>query len=275
MSTVLSIMRMGYGHKAAGKMVLVLGAFFDDSGTHTTSPFVVMGGVLGTAEQWDHFERAWTALLANPLPGKPPLRQFHLSPCRAHRGEFELYTRFESDHLEQLFRRIIIDIGFMTFANAVDKVAWDELVTGEIAAQLGDPLEFCLVKCIDQVIGAIRIRKPNETVDFWFDDGTSKKLGAWRAVYDLAKEKYPEISGIHFAPVEKVVALQAADTVAFATYQYNQVWAKTGSSAGAEPQFKDFLDQPTLSSGFVFRRDQIAEMVSRTRTFLASRKSPS
>jgi hypothetical protein len=74
---------------------VVLGAFFDDSGTHASAPVIVMGGLLGTEQQWDVFADAWNALLAHPLPGKPPLSRFHLSPCRAGADEFRDYSLAE------------------------------------------------------------------------------------------------------------------------------------------------------------------------------------
>ncbi len=69
----------------------MLGVFLDDSGTHSTSRVVVMGGLLGDDAQWDAFASAWEARLAQPLPGKAPLKQFHLSHCRAGQGEFSRY----------------------------------------------------------------------------------------------------------------------------------------------------------------------------------------
>ncbi|MGO9234219.1 MAG: hypothetical protein ACLP4V_09130 [Methylocella sp.] len=60
-------------------------------------------------KQWGVFGSTWTALMHNPLPGKPPLKQFHLSPCRAAQGEFRNYSLVERDHITKLFRKIILD----------------------------------------------------------------------------------------------------------------------------------------------------------------------
>ena len=46
----------------------MLGAFFDDSGTHDGSPVVAMGGLLGTDEQWRTFEERWLALIKARYP---------------------------------------------------------------------------------------------------------------------------------------------------------------------------------------------------------------
>jgi hypothetical protein len=42
------IVRMGRVASATPQVIVVLGAFFDDSGTHPDSPVVAIGGLLGT-----------------------------------------------------------------------------------------------------------------------------------------------------------------------------------------------------------------------------------
>jgi hypothetical protein len=109
---------------------MMLRAYFDDSGTHSSSG-VVMGGLIGTVEQWDRFERAWAAKLADPLPGcgKPPLKTFHLSACagRWPRSGFEDYTDAEQDAVIHDFRQIILDCMLTSTASAIDRsVAYED-----------------------------------------------------------------------------------------------------------------------------------------------------
>jgi hypothetical protein len=51
----------------------MLRAYFDDSGTHASSEVILIGGLIGTIAQWDQFEAAWAAKLAQPLADKPRL----------------------------------------------------------------------------------------------------------------------------------------------------------------------------------------------------------
>ena len=81
----------------------MLGAFFDDSGTHDGSPVMAMGGLLGTDRQWDFFAPKWEEVLKAPVPGRPPLSQFHLFPCRRKRGEFIDYNQAERDLVTKRF----------------------------------------------------------------------------------------------------------------------------------------------------------------------------
>jgi hypothetical protein len=148
------------------EIIVVLAAFFDDSGTHPDSPVVALGGLLGTEAQWNEFGAAWADLLDHPLPGKPPLKQFHLSPLRAMREEFEGYSLAERDRVNYLFRHVILDTGLVTLAAAVDRVAWNKLVVGPIVEEVGKPEELCFVKCVDSVIATCRFRKPNQPSSF-------------------------------------------------------------------------------------------------------------
>jgi len=131
----------------------------------------------------------WYKLLEHPLPGKPNLNQFHLSPCRAGKGEFQDYSLPERDHLTHLFRQIILNTGMVTLAAVVNRRAWNELVTGKVAEQLGDPVEMCFVKCIDLMIEIIRLRKSSEHVFIFFDEGTRSQLETWGRLYQVQAKK--------------------------------------------------------------------------------------
>jgi hypothetical protein len=247
----------------------VLGAFFDDSGTHADSALTVIGGLLGTEEQWDAFEVAWNARLANPLPGRQPLRQFHLSECRARRGEFYDYTRAEIDHLTYLFRHIILDIGFVTIASSVDKIAWNALMFGDLKDAFRDSVEYCFSSCINDVMNTIRFRKPGETVHIFIDQEMRPVLQGWADLFKSLPQVYPEIGTIAFAPVPKVVALQGADMIATKTYQYGLEWLKDRDQPAVNPHFREYLKRE-LSVGRILDREHIPEAITRFRTSPAS-----
>lgn len=268
--SVTAVMRMVFGRRATGRMIAVLGAFFDDSGTHDASPVVVIGGLLGTEEQWDEFERAWLAQLAESVPGKPPLKWFHLSDCRAIRDEFGAYNEAERNRITYLFRRIILDRGLITIAVAVNKLAWDELITEDIRSPMGDPslsdaIGFCFHKCMEQMLNSVRTRYPGELVFTVFDQGTKKKLDPWAKLYEAVSVLHPEIKSIAFASVRDTPALQGADTIATETYQYDKKWLEDGVNAVPNAHFREYMKRE-LTTGLIFDRAQILEIAERIKT---------
>lgn len=240
----------------------MIGGFFDDSGTHANSPLVVIGGLLGTDAQWDIFADHWKALLACPLPDKEPLSSFHLSNCRAGEGEFERYRKAERDRVEFLFRQVILEAGLFTLGMAIDKLAWDELVVGSLFEKLGTPLECCFTKIIDMTIDTIRERRPGERIYLFFDQGVQLRLAHWREFYLSQTERYPEIEGIAYAPVSRVEALQGADMIAYATYQYGLQWLEDRQNPKINPHFRDFLRRE-FTVGRIITRELVEELIEK------------
>jgi hypothetical protein len=241
-----------------------IGGYFDDSGTHAGSPVMTMGGVLGTVAQWDVFAPAWAALLKSPLPGRPPLRQFHLAPCRAGAGEFSGYSPGERDHLTYLFRQIIFDSGLVTIAAALDNAAWDELVVGDVAEQLGNPLQFLLYQCMNAVSDTVRMRRPGEQVYMFFDAGIRDRVRELAKSYMRDNINRGTFSGVGWAPVAECVAMQAADMMATETFQYGQEWLFNRVNPIVNPHFEHFRFRD-LSCGLVFDRASLEEMVERVK----------
>jgi hypothetical protein len=270
--SISAIARMMSRHDVANRMIGVLGAFFDDTGTHAASPVVGFGGVLGTDAQWDAFAPDWAARLVNPLPGKPALKSFHLAPCRAGDDEFQGYSRAEIDHITYLFRRLILDHQLLTVAAVVNRRAWDELVTPEVAKIVGPPEGAAFVKCVDSTLAFCRLRHPGEPVFFFFDQGIQSRIEGLAWLYRTQTDRYPEIGGMGFAKVSDVLALQAADMIATESYYYAQEWLKDGENAVANAHFREYVKRD-LGAGFIFDREHIGEMVMRVRASLPGQPS--
>jgi len=130
-----------------------------------------------------------------------------------------------------------------------------------------------LFQCIELVINTIRFRKLGRQVFIFFDQGTKTQLDGWARLYRGQSQQFPEIAGISFAPVPKVVALQGADMIATETYQYALEWLKTGENAVANAHFREYLKRE-LNTGLVFDRAQIAEIVTRVHETLVHSSSP-
>jgi len=243
----------------------VLGAFLDDSGTHVGSPFVVVGGLLGTDKQWDNFSEEWQARLKAPLPGRRAIKNFHLSHCRRHWGEFENYNDAAIDHLTYLFRHIILDSGLTTIAVAVDNVAWTDLVTDTISHVLGSPLELAFFKCLELANGLGQDRKSPESVSVCLDEGTEDRLRPFTDSCTQNRSTFPAIETVFYAPVEKVVALQGADMIATETYFFNQAFRGNPNDPPVSPHFEDFRYGEN-SIGLLINREILEETVSRVKS---------
>jgi Protein of unknown function (DUF3800) len=255
-------------------------AYFDDSGTHRGSDVVVMGGLVGTDSQWEGFDAAWRAKLLAPLPDKPRLRKFHLSTCMAADREFENYKPVERQAVAGAFRDIIIDAKLASTASAVDRKAWDELVTGSIRELLGDALNVCFLHCINRAVEYARSwGAAGDQIAIVFDEGT-KTDRLCRLIDIYRRQKLiemnrglpgPEVVSITFGMVEKFTPLQGADIIATESY-WHALKSLDKNSADLRPPFLHYLKN-AQAEGLLFDRAAIiTELQGRdAKGFLKSR----
>jgi hypothetical protein len=240
-------------------LLLMLAAYFDDSGTHDNSRVVVWGGFITTAEKWTAFDAAWRAKLNEPLPGKPSLQKFGLSKCQALDGEFKNYTRAESDLVQNEFRQIIVDHELLGVAYAIDRLTWDRIVPDTAKAYFGGDAEAaCFSPCFAAAIERARKYWPDELMlSLHFDKGRrSPKLNT---IIDRVERDYrgaPALTNISFDVVEGFTPLQAADIIATENYWHAQ--GVIDGNPQPRPHFAHFL-QRVSTEGFIAQETEILE----------------
>jgi hypothetical protein len=239
-----------------------LKGFFDDSGTHDDSDVVVIGGLIGTVGQWEQFEMGWAAKLAAPLPGKPPLRMFHLSHCAAADGEFKGYSEPERDAVTHDFRKIIIDAKLMSVASAIDRKAWDELVTGPYRQVLGEAVDICAENCVTETIRIADSHPDGDKVALVFDRGIwTQRLKEITDEYTLPLGR-PRIVSVNFLAVADALGLQGADIVATESYWHALRVLRDGFGAPPRAHLRHYVEN-MLCEGLILDREAIVSEIAR------------
>jgi hypothetical protein len=244
----------------------MLKAYLDDSGTQPGSPAVVVGGLLGLAEDWIDLETAWRARLASPLSGKPPLKAFSLEGCVNLRKPFkdDGYAREECESLRGDFRTMIISSGLFQLAYAIPPPDWDAIVVPPYREYMGTAEEACFFAFIDGAVERVRsLDSERVKIDFVYVKGRGNGRLRWLAkLFELSKDRYPQIGQISFEPVAAHPGLQAADTIATEHYWGVQKFMADGNLSRATQQFKA-LANGMPGEARLLDRDRIQAEVAR------------
>ncbi len=193
--------------------------YFDDSGTHSDSKIAVWGGVIGEKAEFEELEKSWKKLLADPLPHKKILRQFHLANLAAKKGDFIDYNQGECDLLRYKFRTAIVESGVVCFACIVAVEDWNRVLTPVEKRFLGEAKNMAFAGVFDHIFKILA--QIDEPIWCHFDQGAQDI--ATNSIITANKIVSPEMMGrinLKFSAVEAQACLQAADTVAYEAYRY-------------------------------------------------------
>jgi hypothetical protein len=209
-------------------LLVMLRAFFDDSGTHEgghwgPSKVVAVAGIFGTEAEMRGLEEGWRQHLARPLCGtKPPLSRFHMTECQDSRGEFAGWTRTEADYFCHQLGTVIIESGVSAYGMACFRKDWDDLIVGDVRAILGDAEGNCVRNCFLKAATWAQMYTFDPEMMFFIDDRPHRQREN-RLVFNVFETQSmppPELIGLSFVTSHKVIPLQAADLIAWEFYQY-------------------------------------------------------
>lgn len=214
----------------------MLRAFFDDSGTHEggrwgPSKVVAVAGIFGTEAEMRGLEAMWQRHLDRPLCGrKEKLSRFHMTECQDSRGEFTGWSRTETDYFCHQLGTAIIESGVGAYGMACFRKDWDELITGNARAVLGDAEGNCVRNCFLKATAWAQQFTFDPHMMFIFDDRPHRQQEN-KIVFDVFQAMVlppPELVGIFFQTSHKLLPLQAADLISWEFYQYAMATLESG-----------------------------------------------
>jgi len=241
----------------------MLTCYFDDSGTHAQSDIVLVASIFGTEARMDCLDRNWKRHLDRPLDGqRPPLKRFHAFDCNNSVGEFLGWTRTETDYFWHQLQTEIIESGIAGYGVAVSRKDYDEMVTGDIRAVMGDPEGMCINQNFVRAIGWIQANTFDTALSFVFDDRPSSIRRYAGTVYDAFQrwvQPPPEVTGYGFRNSVGVRPLQVADMIAWELYQHANDLLINGLNAPARPQLQRLIRNMDLKAQ-IANRDSIIKL---------------
>lgn len=235
----------------------MLQCYFDDSGTHNGSSALSYGGLAGSPSQWESFDIAWRHLLQNPIRNacKQPLEMYHSSPCRAGRGDFQGYSRAESDVLHGDAIQLIIDNNLSAVSYAVDTKEWDELVTGDALKWFGSAEDVVFSSSLTGALSMAHQLGHSE-VALMFDLGRkSNRLDEITKLAHATVAGPVELTSVSFASVKSYPGFQGADIVATESYWQAERYIR-GQDKRPSPHFERLLNG-VHAGGHILDREHI------------------
>lgn len=210
----------------------MLKAFFDESGTHAGSPFIVVAGYVSMLSQWAQFEREWREVLTEyGILKEDGSGNFHMTDFENRSlqpdGVFSHIDKGRGNVLISklvaiINRRVHTSIGVVIPISDYNEV----ICTDEYRNVCGSPYSLAVLACITLVGKWAESYSYKESVYCAFEDRVGHKFEILDG-YDKAKQN-PEIinrlhlDGIVFCNKKKFLPLQAADMFAYEVWKNNR-----------------------------------------------------
>jgi hypothetical protein len=206
------------------RSVIVLEAFFDESGTHAGAPLLCVGGYFGTHEQWSAFLEKWSIL------------DFHAknSPDK------------DKYKLAEIIEECVLD-GVVSFVDPQKYVA----ETNEYwKTGVGNAFAACALACVLDISKEL----PTTSVAYVLEEGQPNTEWVARVVSAMANDEHwkPSIASVTVAQKVKFVQLHTADFIVHSWSTNHPIWRPQLTSG----RVREIDITPTLG----FMSEQLKQM---------------
>jgi hypothetical protein len=197
----------------SGRVLVMLKAYFDASGTLNQTPQYVLAGYISTVEKWERLSDDWQLALDGP----PKIDYFKIREALYCAKQFEGWDPKDAKARARKFRRLITRHVVGGFAVVIPTGLYNKCIRGRIPDEMDHPYFITFLSSVEfacKVVGSMGFAGP---IDFVFD---TENLDSRARMLLEDFKKWPwdhsEMVGeLDFRDDTKVLPLQTADMIAW------------------------------------------------------------
>ncbi|MCA1704655.1 MAG: DUF3800 domain-containing protein, partial [Actinobacteria bacterium] len=206
-------------HLREGRNLLVLKAFFDDSGSHDDADYFVVAGYVAPVEEWVQFEGEWQEALAEPRA----ITYFKSWEAHRRSKEFNGFSYAEAEEKVRRLADIIVAHVSYEVSVAIPRREYERFVsslagTREIQ-KFSNPYMFCyeyIAIMLSSTLPYLMYFQKGEKLDIVMDQQNGV-VGMTMELHQKfrASPVFDVFGSISFSDDKDVLPLQAADLLAW------------------------------------------------------------
>ncbi|MGH6949961.1 MAG: DUF3800 domain-containing protein [Vitreimonas sp.] len=241
------------------RVLALLYAYFDESGTHASAEKTVVAGFVGRALDWYEVQRRWR----EAMQGLPT---FHYTKMRGKFG-YAAFNGVPQDVRGKAIERCadVLAEAPLRGVAAGFKGDWTRAISQGDGWGIRFPsrYHFCLEACVEQIQAYAADEWDGENVALVFaehDEYAMRAQELWRTF--RGNGFWRNLSAFSYASMEAVPALQAADMIVYETYQ---CLGETDPSVWRQwPLMARLLDRNAEMRGQLYDESSFIDMMRRT-----------
>jgi len=195
-------------------MVVMLQAYFDESGTHENAPAVLVAGYLFEPERCLALESDWSIAL-----NEAGVSAFHMKDWAASKGEFSSMGKCDRDDFYMKLLNLIKRDASKGIAAQVSQAEFDRIKPANWNDRIGGAYSVCATLCLQAIGLWCKQNWPDENIAYFFEAGHESANEASRFMDLIARstvltKEYRYYSHT-FVKKKESTLLQTADILAW------------------------------------------------------------
>jgi hypothetical protein len=244
------------------KVIVLLTAYFDETGTHKQARLTGLSGFIAPAQVWSEIEAAWDTRLKSDEPDYR-VATYHAVDCFHGTNEFKNLTYWNRTRRELLtadLAEILAAKGISAITSALLQADWDDvyakLASDAFRARFPSAYHLCFEHCVQQAFSWSERFASGAPVAFVFAEQSEYQGRAQQILnaYQASSQRGSKIASITFSSPRKLIPLQAADLMAYEMtksvmqpgVEYKHRWAIERLMKGARGLYGGYYDRESL-----------------------------
>jgi Protein of unknown function (DUF3800) len=199
--------------------------YIDESGTHDSAPHMIMGGIVGRADQWPEHDRRFVGLLK-----KNGLTYFHAVELRHRKNEYRSWSDFSAQQLLLGIDRLQNRTTLYRFATLLRKSEYHgHYRSGERPKKIPlDSMYGICFRCSLSLASELSDRafgSGNYVLNFVLEE--NQRFGDALRIFHQIKKYLPELAKVLGTCIpgkkKEYAGLQGADAISFSGYRHEVI----------------------------------------------------